>query len=302
MIQQSAADSAAGTGILESLEEGFWEFANTPIVSFGDTSVTPAGIGAAVLVVILGWFLSLVIQRIVTGALRRKDVTDVGVTGTASRLIHYAIMIVAVLTALPMVGVDVTGLFAAGAIAAVAIGFALQQILQNFVAGVLLLMERTITPGDVLEVNGQMVRVVDMRIRSTIARTRDEEEIILPNSELVQSSVKNYTLRDTQYRLRTRIGVDYGSDVDQVLEVLIDAAKRVPDRDTQIEPLALFLEFADSALLFDVSIWVQDPWATRATRSTLNREIWWALKQAGIKIPFPQMDVHVDGTLTREDG
>lgn len=279
---------------LESVERGFWDIANTELFTIGDNNVTLFAVGAAVAVVLAGWLTSLVVRRIVVGALHRKHVTDLGVTGTTSRLIHYGIMVASLLVALPFVGVDVSGLFTAGALAAVALGFALQQILQNFVSGVLLLAERTITPGDVLEVNGQMVRVVDMRIRSTIARTRDEEEIIIPNSDLVQTSVKNFTLRDSQYRLRTRVGVAYESDVDEVFDVLKKAAEQVPDRDEAVEPLVLFLEFGDSALLFDISIWVRDPWATRATRSVLNREIWRALKAAEIRIPFPQLDVHVD--------
>ena len=292
------ADTVAGAGqVLDELRSGLWDALNSSLFVVGDHSVTAWSIIAAVLVLLGGWITSKLIQRVVAGVFRHRNVTDEGVLGTVGRLTHYAIMVTAIFVALPLIGIDVTGLFAAGALVAVAVGFALQQILQNFVSGVLLLTERTITPHDVLEVDGRMVQVVDMRIRSTIARTRDEEEIIIPNSTLVQSSVKNFTLRDSLLRLRTQVGVAYESDVDEVFQVLHDAAEGLEDRLADLEPVVLFLEFGNSALIFDVSIWVNDPWNTRMTRSNLNHRIWRGLKDAGITVAFPQMDVHVDGWL-----
>jgi small-conductance mechanosensitive channel len=107
----------------------------------------------------------------------------------------------------------VTALFAAGAIVAVGLGFAMQSIAQNFVAGIILLSERAIKPGDVLEVEGKLVRVVRMGIRSSVARSRDGEDLIIPNATLIQTTVKNFTLRDSSYRIRARVGVVYGSDM-----------------------------------------------------------------------------------------
>ena len=298
-MQAAPSDS---DGLLESVGSGVWETLNAQLFQVGNHSVTAWSLFAAALLIAGGWLASQIVQRMVVAVFRRSRVTDEGVVGTVRRLIHYAIMVSAIFLALPLIGVDITGLFAAGALFAVAVGFALQQILQNFVSGVLLLSERSITPHDVLEVDGRMVQVVDMRIRSTIARTRDEEEIIIPNSTLVQSSVKNYTLRDSVLRLRTQVGVAYDSDVDRVFEVLHDAAMRVEERDASVDPAVLFLEFGDSALIFDVSVWVDDPWASRTTRSVLNRHIWRALKDEGIVVAFPQLDVHLNGVLsTRAD-
>ena len=298
----SAVNSAVGSqdtsavqdsSVLQSVERGFWDVLQAPLLEVAQTTITPLLLGTAAGVVLLGWIGSRTAQRVMHGLLRRRGVTDAGVTGTAGRLVHYAVMILAMLLALRLVGIDLSTLFAAGALAAVAIGFALQHIIENFVAGVILLVDRSITPDDVLEVDGRMVRVVDMRIRSTIARTRDEEEIIIPNSTLVQSSVTNFTLRDTSYRLRTNVGVAYESDVDQVFEVLKESVMGVAERDPAVDPAVLFLDFGDSALLFDVSIWVNDPWASRSTRSTMNHRIWRALKDHGITVAFPQLDVHV---------
>ena len=195
---------------------------------------------------------------------------------------------------LQTIGIQLGALFAAGAVVAVALGFAMQNILQNFVSGVILLAERSITESDILEVDGRIVQVKKMGTRATVARTRDEEEIIIPNSMLVQSSVTNYTLGDHLYRIRAKVGVAYGSDMDQVMEVLRAPEHSVQERVLDRDPIVLLLEFGSSSVDFEVSIWAEDPWAARLIRSALNMAIWRHLKEDGITIAFPQLDVHFD--------
>ncbi|MCA9736092.1 MAG: mechanosensitive ion channel [Gemmatimonadota bacterium] len=293
-MQAPQEDSAALDGLAQEAAVTVRGLLDTHLFTMGNQDVTVSNILAALLVMLAGFFLSQASRRVVRGIFRARRVYDEGLIGTAQRLVRYTILVLVIFLALDQIGIDLSTLFAAGAIAAVAIGFALQNILQNFVAGIILLVERSITPLDVLNVDGQIVRVVDMRIRSTIVRTLDEEEIIIPNAQLVQSSVKNYTLRDPLYRLRTQVGVSYSSDVDQVFKVLMDAATTIPNQDTKRTPVVLFTEFGDSALNFDVSIWVRDPWLTRRTRSELNHSIWRHLKEAGIVVAFPQLDIHFD--------
>ena len=158
-------------------------------------------------------------------------------------------------------------------------------------------MERAIKPGDVLEVEGQVVRVVKMGIRSTVARTRDEEELIIPNSTLVQSTVKNYTLQDSHYRIRGRVGVAYGSDMQEVRETLSRIAEEVDWRLEVREPLVFLKEFGDSSVVWEVSVWVSDPWGAQRSLSELNRAVWNGLQNDGITIAFPQLDVHFDPTV-----
>ena len=195
--------------------------------------------------------------------------------------------------ALQTVGVNLGALFAAEAFFAVALGFAMQSVAQNFVAGITLLTEGTIKPGDVLEVEGRTVRVRDMGLRATVARTLDEEDLIIPNSTLVQNTVTNFTLRDSVYRLRATVRVAYASDLKQVMAVLLDATRGFPARMNDYEPRVLLTEFAESGVVFEVSVWVSDPWRARTILSDLHEAIWWALKGAGITIPSPQRDVRV---------
>jgi small-conductance mechanosensitive channel len=146
----------------------------------------------------------------------------------------------------------------------------------------------------VLEVDGHLVRVRDMGIRATIARTLDEEDIIVPNSLLVAATVKNYTFTDSTYRLRGTVGVVYSSDMALVRRVLEETAEELEWRSQEHSPRVLMTEFADSAVNFEVSVWIRRPWDRLQRRSDLNEAIWWALKDAGITIAFPQVDIHLD--------
>ena len=205
-------------------------------------------------------------------------------------------MLVSLGIALETIGIDLTTLFAAGAIFAIGIGFAMQNISQNFVSGVILLLERTIKPGDILEVDGNVVRVVELGLRATLVRTRFEEELIVPNTLLVQSTIKNFTLHDSLFRVRTTVGVAYGSDVRLVDATLDAAARGLSGRDPGRDPVVLLMGFGDSALDYEVSVWTSNPWGERVLHSDLNHAIWSALREAGITIPFPQRDVHLDHT------
>ena len=136
-----------------------------------------------------------------------------------------------------------------------------------------------------------------MAIRSTRCRTLDDEEIIVPNSTLVQSTVTNYTLGDSYYRLRATVGVTYNSDMRQVRRALEETAAKMPWRYDKKDPVILMTEFADSSVNWEISVWIDDPWRVRARRSELNEAIWNALADENIVIAFPQLDVHFDPAM-----
>jgi small-conductance mechanosensitive channel len=268
--------------------------ANTTLFTLAGTDVNAISVVTFLIIILVSVWISRLLRRITERWLRTRGVLEDGTIATAKKLIHYAVILIGLGVAIQTIGINLGALFAAGAVVAVALGFAMQNILQNFVSGVILLAERSITESDVLEVDGRIVRVMKMGTRATVARTRDEEEIIIPNSSLVQSSVTNYTLGDSLYRVRSRVGVAYGSDMDQVIEVLRLAGESVEERVQGRNPIILLLEFGNSSVDFEVSIWAEDPWLARVTRSSLNMAIWRHLKDAGITIAFPQLDVHFD--------
>jgi small-conductance mechanosensitive channel len=170
----------------------------------------------------------------------------------------------------------------------------MQNLVANFVSGLILLMERAVKPGDIVELDGQIIEIKRMGIRATIGRTLNEEDLIIPSSNLVQSVVKNFTLRDTLSRLRAQVGVTYDSDMILVRTVLEQVAEQVPWRSGAHEPVILLSEFGSSSVNFEVSVWIQNPWKRQQYRSMLHEAIWFALKEAGVTIAFPQVDVHFD--------
>jgi len=250
------------------------------------------------IIVLVTFIMSAVIRRGVRRSFQRRGVADEGSIRATTRLLHYGIVALGFAVGFHTMGINLTALFAAGAVFAVAIGFAMQNISQNFISGIILLAERAIKPGDILALDGMMVKVIDMGIRTTVARTLNEEDIIVPNSALVQSTVTNYTLRDALYRLRVAVGVTYGSDMRVVMDTLTRAATALTWRNQEKPPRVLMKEFGDSSVNFEVSVWVDDPWGTQGGRSELNQAIWWALKDAGVTIAFPQLDVHLDAPVT----
>jgi small-conductance mechanosensitive channel len=275
------------------------EVLHVELIKIGTTEVTVSTLLTAVLVLVLSFWLSRLIRRAMLRRVKESSVPERGSVAVTARLVHYTIVLVGIGIALSTLGVQLGALFAAGAVFAVAIGFAMQTISQNFVAGVILLFERSIKPGDIVEVEGRIMSIRELGIRATIARGLNEEDLIIPNSVLVQATVKNYTLRDALYRIDAEVGVTYGSDMAEVRRVLEETAQSVEWRTRDNDPVVLMREFGASSVNFVVSVFTENPWNLRQQRSALNEAIWWALKEAGITIAFPQLDVHLDGALTQ---
>jgi small-conductance mechanosensitive channel len=267
---------------------------NTKLFTLGGTAVTLKTIVTVVLILLVTYLVSRAIRRALTTVFRRRGLKDDGNVQAISRLVHYGVLLVGVGVALQTAGFNLNALFAAGAVFAIGIGFAMQNLVQNFVAGVILLVERAIKPGDVLEVEGRLVRVKQMGIRSTVVRTRDGEHMIVPNSVLVQSTVKNYTLKGSVYRIRAQVGVVYGSDMKLVMKTLERVTRSIDWRLSDHEPIVLLTAFGDNSVNFDASVWVDDPFEKPQMLSRLYQEIWWAFKEQEIVIAFPQLDVHFD--------
>jgi len=213
--------------------------------------------------------------------------------------VRYLVLIAGFGVALDTAGIELSALFAAGALFAVGLGFAMQSIAQSFVAGLIILSERSIKPGDILNVEGQVVRVRDVGIRASVAQTRDGEDLIIPNAVLIQTTVTNHTLRDSIYRIRVSVGVVYSSDMKVVKETLMDVAKSVSET-YAVEgraPQVVMTEFGNNSVNWEVAIWTNDPWQSRLATSALHEAIWWTFKEKNLVIAFPQLDIHFDPPL-----
>lgn len=268
-----------------------------PLFTLQGQSITMMDVLTFGVFVLATLFLSRLFRRGADRALQVRGVDDPGTKAIARRLIHFTVLAVGMGTAVTNLGFNLSAIFAAGAVLGVGIGFAFQNVAQNFISGLLLLFERSIKPGDILEVEGRVVRVEDLRIRATVARTRFDEQLIIPNSTLAQGTVTNFTMADSVYRIALAVGVTYDSDMRRVRAALERAADEVPWRYRGHETMVLMTGFGDSSVNFEVSVWIDDPWRSRRALSDLHEAVWWALKDEDIVIAFPQLDVHFDGAL-----
>lgn len=266
----------------------------TELFTVGNAVISPASLLVFLAVLLGAYAVSKAARRGIRRFFAKKDIRAKADSDVLQKIVHYIIMLVGAVGALQTVGIDLSTIFAAGAVFAVGIGFAMQNISQNFVSGLILLLERTIKPGDIIEVNDMVVRVDRIGIRTALVRTRSEEELIVPNSILVQSVVKNFTLSDASYLIGARVGVSYSSDMRRVRAVLESIAENISWRDRSRPAHVLLTDFGDSAVIFCVYVFMQDPWGARRMGSELNEAVWWGLKEAGVTIAFPQLDVHFD--------
>jgi small-conductance mechanosensitive channel len=208
----------------------------------------------------------------------------------------YIMFVVAALIALSVSGFDFGNIAIIAGALSVGIGFGLQNIVNNFVSGLILLFERPIRRGDWVQVGTTEGYVQEIRIRSTRIQTFDRSDVIVPNSELISNQVTNFMLGDVRGRAVVRVGVAYGSDVEKVRYVLIQVAEEndlVVKDGTSPQPAVLFRGFGDSSLDFELRVHLYDVDRRLGTISDLNFAIDKAFREEGIEIPFPQRDVHV---------
>lgn len=270
------------------------EFLGKPLYTMGETEGTVGtALVVALMIVATIWVASLV-GKAVQSAFKRAGTQDLDSVLPYIRAVKIFVLFIGFGVAFNTLGFELTAVFAAGGLFAVAIGFAMKNIAENFVSGLIMRMEKSIKRGDILEVEQQVVTIKDVGVRYTLARNRDDEDLMIPNSILVQSMVTNRTLRDHLYRLRAPVGVVYSSDMKQVRDVLESVADAIPWRSRRKEPIVVMRTFGSSSVDFEVSVWIEDAFNIGQYISDLNEAIWWSLKDAGIVIAFPQVDVHFD--------
>ncbi len=268
-------------------------YSETVLFSIGGTGVTFSHLVVALIVVIA----SALVSRIVCGILRRKVFgklnIDPGLEYALLRFLHFAIIAMGVYIGLTTISIELNGLVAVFAVIGVGIGFGLQNVASNFISGIILLLERPVKVGDRIEVGDLWGDVERINLRTTVVNTPDNINIIVPNSTLLENNVTNYYYGDRKMRIRVGVGVAYGSDVDKVTEILMNAAKKeetvLNDPPAQVR----FTEFGDSSLNFELLCWIPDAATKNHARNLLNREIDKRFREADVEIPFPQRDLHI---------
>ncbi len=265
-------------------------------IAVGNITIVPADIIMAVLVfagiiVVTGWAKGWIDRRWL------KHITrDRGSRDAVTTVVGYIGFIIAVIVALSIAGINVTGITVVAGALSVGIGFGMQAIANNFVSGIILLFERPIKAGDFVTVGDVEGFVKRISIRSTEIETLDNQDMLVPNSELISGRVTNWVLHNPYGRLRLKVGVAYGSDIVKVKEILEEVAHEHPEVITDgraTGPKALFMEFGDSALEFELRVRILRIPRRFDVTSELNFAIDKKFREFGIQIPFPQRDLHV---------
>jgi small-conductance mechanosensitive channel len=266
--------------------------------TIGQVTVEPTRVLIALMVLALllsfgSWVRTLLDQRLSHARLER------GAREAAVAITGYGIIIAAALISLVVAGVAFQNLALIAGALSVGIGFGLQNIVNNFVSGLILLFERPIRTGDWIVVGSVEGFVRRISIRSTQIQTFDRADVIVPNSDLISGTVTNWMLRDTYGRVRVPIGVAYGSDTQQVKDILLRIAREQPlviqDSSAIPNPYVLFMSFGDNSLNFELRAFIRDVGERLSVLSDINFAIDAAFREAGIQIPFPQRDVHIIG-------
>jgi small-conductance mechanosensitive channel len=248
--------------------------------------------GAALLLLAAFW-VSKVVQAVLVRRLRTDDSSDEGSIRVYRRFVQVFVWVIGVSLALHTLGIDLMHVFTGGGLLAVALAFSMKDLSENVISGLVLRLERVIDHGDVLSTkDGERVKVKEIGFRATIVRNINECDQIIPNSELVQHKVSNYTYRDSLYRLEASVGVAYDSDLRKVRATLEQVCAGLDWKSEQQQPQVQLIEFGNSSVNYRILVWIEDPWIRGRLLSELNEAIWWGLKEADIVIAFPQLDVH----------
>jgi small-conductance mechanosensitive channel len=259
----------------------------------GALSLSLGGIITVCLSLVIPYQLSRLVRFQLEQDLYPKLSMSLGQTYTISMLIHYIILFTGALVGLAAVGVDTTKFAVVAGALSVGIGFGLQNVVNNFVSGLILLFERPIEVGHVIEVTGQVGTLQRIGLRASVLRTADGSEVIVPNGELLSTKVTNWTLSDQRRLLRVDVSVSYDSSPSQVQELLLQVAVQHPDVCHDPAPQVVMLALADSAMNMQLQAWTEKATAWMAIRSDLLIGALESLRQAGIEIPFPQRVVHL---------
>ena len=275
---------------------GLKEIFDFPLINLGKTQLTAWSILLFVVLLVLLFYVTAKLKTWIVERLLAKSSLDIGLRHTFAAMSRYILIAIGFTVILQTAGIDLSALAIVIGSLSIGIGLGLQNITNNFVSGLILLFERPIKVGDLIEIGQLQGEVTRIAARATTIITNDNIAVIVPNSELTSSAVINWSYPSPRVRLNFPIGVAYGSDPDTVRKVLIEIAENHEGVLKEPKPDVLFSEFADSSLNLVLRVWtityVSKP---GVLRSELNYEIEKVFRRNGIEIPFPQRDVYVRG-------
>src|SRR5262249_51268962 len=257
----------------------------------GSARIAVSNIVAFVLTLFIGYLVASVTSAILGEAILPRLKLARGLPNAIATITHYALLVLIFLLALAAAGVELTKFTILTGAFGVGLGFGLQNVVNNFVSGLILLFERPVRVGDILEIRGVGGEVSKIGFRSSIVHAFDGSDLIIPNATLISEQVTNWTLTGTRRQIILNLHVAYGNDPTKVRDLLRATAVAHPEVLDYPAPTALFLGFGDSALNFEVRFWAPRPEVVSELKSDVALSIAAALSEAGIRVPVPQRDL-----------
>ncbi len=267
-------------------------FFEMELIHIGDFKVS----ALTLLAILLIFIITKIVLWLIKKAMFRKQIlgsTDIGNLYALFQIIKYLIWIIAISIMLSSAGIQITLLLAGSAALLVGVGLGLQQTFNDIVSGIILLSERSIKIGDILEIDGDIVKIQYIGLRTSKGLNRDEISIIIPNSSITTNKVVNWSHQSTKTRFRINVGVAYGSNVENVLKVLEESAREHPEIAATDYIEARLVDFGNSSLDFQLLFFSKNIFRIEKVKSDIRKIISRKLSENNISIPFPQMDVHV---------
>lgn len=291
LIEGAEAQSETAGVLLRYLHEAAFEIGNFRFSLLDGLLI----IGVILLVVTIAWFVT----RLSRSAIRNFSRFDGSQKVLAEKLSTIVIWGVAFFIGMDMLGIDLTALAFAGGAFGLAIGFGLQKTFGNLISGIILLLDKSIKPGDVISVSDQagneavgQIRKIGIRAISVI--TRDQTEHLIPNENLMINQVVNWSYSSKDVRVKAPVGVSYDSDLDLVTKLLYQAVDETDRILARPPPRVNIMEFGDNSVNFEIRFWIQDPEGGLANiRSDVYMRVWQLFKEHDVEIPFPQRDLHL---------
>lgn len=291
MVQDSSKD------IQEIIEKDIWgsvqDFLNLGFhYGEGENSIhiTVGLLLLLTLAFILTGFVLKWIRKLFT---RKLDQEDKLKFISIFKFIKYVVYLVVILLTMSAAGIDVTVILTASAALFVGLGLALQELFQDIIGGIFIIVDKSLRVGDIVEVDGKVGKVFEIKLRTTRALTRDDKVIIIPNHKFISDIIYNFTQNHKTTREKVSIGVAYGSDVELVTQLLEQVVAEEKGILKNPKPFVLFEDFGDSALLFSINFYINDSFTDPRIKSNIRYAIDAKFRQHNVSIPFPQRDVHL---------
>lgn len=270
--------------------EQIQSFLNYPINLGENITVAPKHILILLTILFIASQVIGLLKKIVTKRLPAEDRNKFNTVFSFGRWIIYTIILLITLNSL---GINVTAIFAASAALLIGVGLALQTFFQDIISGLFIIIDQSIHIGDIIEIDGKVGRVDEIKLRTTRAITIDNKVLIIPNHKYLTSIVYNWTENGIETRENVEVGVAYGSDIELVKTLLLNVAKNHPAVLSKPEPMVLFTDFGDSALNFKLIFTLNNSFAAVIPKSDMRFEIDKVFREHNISIPFPQRDIHI---------